>query len=113
MRIPAGNLIGEEGRGLEYLVAQLPQERLLVAIAAAAAAEAALDWTIDYVTQRKAFGMPLATMQNTLFEVAEMATEAKIGRVFVDGAWNAMRPASSTAKPPRWQSSGSRRCKGG
>lgn len=84
VRIPAGNLIGEEGRGLEYLVAQLPQERLLVAIAAAAAAEAALDWTVDYVTQRKAFGMPLATMQNTRFQVAEMATEAKIGRVFLD-----------------------------
>ena len=84
VRIPAGNLIGEEGRGFEYLVAQLPQERLLVAIAGAAAAEAGLDWTVDYVTQRKAFGMPLATMQNTRFQIAEMATEAKIGRVFLD-----------------------------
>ena len=84
VRIPAGNLIGEEGRGFECLVAQLPQERLLVAIAAAAAAEAALDWTVDYVTQREAFGAPLAAMQNTRFQVAEMATEAKIGRVFLD-----------------------------
>jgi alkylation response protein AidB-like acyl-CoA dehydrogenase len=84
VRVPRANLLGAEGRGFEYMMAQLPQERLLVAIAAAAAAEAALDWTAEYVRQRTAFGQPLSSFQNTRFEIADMATEARVGRVFVD-----------------------------
>lgn len=84
VRVPRANLLGAEGRGFEMMVAQLPQERLLVAIAAAAAAEAAVGWTADYVRGRTAFGQPLSAFQNTRFEMADMATEARVGRVFVD-----------------------------
>lgn len=84
VRVPAGNMLGAEGSGFGAMVQQLPQERLLVAIVAIAAAEAAIDWTVDYVSQREAFGEKLSALQNTRFRIAEMATEAKVGRVFVD-----------------------------
>jgi acyl-CoA dehydrogenase len=84
LRVPAGNLLGEEGRGFGYLMGQLPQERLLVAIGAVAAAESAVKWTLDYVQDRKAFGAPLAEKQHVRFALTEAHTEVTIGRVFLD-----------------------------
>jgi alkylation response protein AidB-like acyl-CoA dehydrogenase len=63
---------------------QLPQERLIIAVIAAAAIEAAVDETVKYTKQREAFGKPVFAFQNTKFTLAEMATVAKIARVFID-----------------------------
>jgi acyl-CoA dehydrogenase len=84
VRVPAGNLLGEEGNGFVYLMQELPWERLQIAVIAMASAEAALDWTIQYTTERKAFGQEIAKFQNTRFKLAEMKTEIQVGRVFVD-----------------------------
>jgi len=84
VRVPKVNLLGQAGMGFAYLMQELPQERLTVAIAALSAAEAALQWTLDYTRERKAFGQAIADFQNTRFKLAEMATEIQIGRVFID-----------------------------
>ncbi|MFW5691601.1 MAG: acyl-CoA dehydrogenase family protein, partial [Chloroflexota bacterium] len=82
--VPVENLIGEEGQGFMYLVSQLPQERLVIAAGALAAAEAALDWTTAYCKEREAFGKPIGSFQHNRFRLAEMQTEIQIGRVFID-----------------------------
>ena len=82
--VPAANLLGEEGQGFLQLVANLPQERLSIAAAGVAAARAALGWTLDYVKERKAFGQPIGSFQNTKFVLAEIATEVEIAQTFVD-----------------------------
>jgi acyl-CoA dehydrogenase len=84
VRIPAENLIGEEGQGFRYLMQELPWERLQLAIVAVAASEAALRWTVDYYRERQAFGRSIASFQNTQFKLAELRTETQIARVFVD-----------------------------
>jgi len=82
--VPKANLIGEAGQGFYYLMQQLPQERLIIAVGAIAAAQAALDWTIDYSKEREAFGRPIGKFQNSRFKLAEMKTEITIGQVFID-----------------------------
>ena len=84
VRVPAENLLGEEGQGFIYLMQNLPQERLSIAVASAAGAEKVLEETKRYCTERTAFGRPISKFQNTRFELAEMATEVQIGRVFTD-----------------------------
>src|SRR5512134_1699548 len=84
VRVPASNLLGAEGKGFGYLMQQLPQERLLVAIGAVAAAESAIRWTLDYVRDRKAFGAPLAEKQHVRFSLTEAHTEVTVGRTFLD-----------------------------
>ncbi len=84
VRVPAENLLGEEGMGFIYLMQQLPQERLAIAVQALAGAEAALKETINYCRERTAFGRPIGKFQNTRFKLAEMKTEITIGRTFVD-----------------------------
>ncbi|WP_277960867.1 acyl-CoA dehydrogenase family protein [Pseudomonas sp. RIT-To-2] len=84
VRIPKDNLLGQTGQGFSYLMQELPQERLTVAIGALASAEAAVQWTLDYTRDRKAFGKAVSDFQNTRFKLAEMATEVQIGRVFID-----------------------------
>jgi alkylation response protein AidB-like acyl-CoA dehydrogenase len=84
VRLPAENLIGEEGQGFRYLMQELPWERLQLAIVAVAACEAALRWTADYCRERQAFGRSIASFQNTQFKFAELRTETQIARVFVD-----------------------------
>ena len=84
VRVPADNLIGEEGRGFAQLVDQLPQERLLQAIRCIASVEAALEWTLDYTAERQAFGRSVSDFQNTRFKLAEIKSEATMVRVFVD-----------------------------
>ncbi|PWJ81647.1 acyl-CoA dehydrogenase [Pseudaminobacter salicylatoxidans] len=83
VRVPTSNLLGaEEGQGFVQLMQQLPQERLQIGATAIAMIERALAVTIDYVRERQAFGKPILEFQNTQFKLAELKTEATIGRVF-------------------------------
>jgi alkylation response protein AidB-like acyl-CoA dehydrogenase len=81
---PVENLLGKEGQGFIYLMKNLPQERVSIASIGIAAAEVALDWTIQYCKDRKAFGRPIGKFQNSRFKLAEMKTEVTIARTFVD-----------------------------
>jgi acyl-CoA dehydrogenase len=83
-RIPKANRMGDKGTGFLKLMLKLQQERLVCAIAAVAAAELILEITIQYCKERTAFGRPLSKFQHTQFELVEMATEAKLGRTFLD-----------------------------
>ncbi|MET3288719.1 UNVERIFIED_CONTAM: acyl-CoA dehydrogenase [Brevibacillus sp. OAP136] len=83
-RVPAANLLGEEGKGFYYLMEKLQQERLIVGISAQVAAEEMLRMTIEYVKNRRAFGQAISQFQNTQFAIAELATEIEIGRTFLD-----------------------------
>ncbi len=84
VEVPAENLLGQEGNGFIYLMQELPWERMQIAIGAVAKTEAAIEWTKDYVRERKAFGKPVAGFQNTRFKLAECVTQAQVARVFVD-----------------------------
>ena len=84
VRVPVANLLGEEGQGFVYLMERLPQERLAIAVVAAAACERVLELTTEYVKSRTAFGRPVGSFQNSRFAIAEMATETQIARVYVD-----------------------------
>ena len=97
-RVPAENLLGNEGEGFAYLVSNLPQERLSIAVAAVAAAEAAVGWTVEYVRDRKAFGTPIGSFQNTRFELAEMRTEVDVGQAYVDRCVEALNAGELTAE---------------
>lgn len=83
-RVPVANLLGEEGKGFYYLMAQLQQERMCIGIGSMASCRRALDDTIEYVKERKAFGKSVGQFQNTQFRLAELASEVEIGQVFVD-----------------------------
>ena len=84
VRVPVGNILGEEGRGFPLLAKELAWERLQIAVGAVATSAAALDWTRDYTRNRKAFGTPISDFQNTRFRLAEVKTEVEIAQVFVD-----------------------------
>ncbi len=84
VRVPQTNLLGQENAGFIYLMQELPQERLSVAIVAVAAARACYDATLDYVKERKAFGKPIAALQNTRFKLAEILTELEVTQTYVD-----------------------------
>jgi acyl-CoA dehydrogenase len=84
VRVPAENLLGTEGDGLRYLMARLPRERLSIAVSAVAAAEHALELTLDYVRERHAFGQPVGTFQANRFTLATMSTEIAAARAYVD-----------------------------
>jgi len=83
VRVPAANLLGEAGSGMEYLAFNLAQERLSIGLYGLAAARAALDWTVDYVKERTAFGQPIASFQNTKFVLAEAQTELAVTTPFM------------------------------
>ena len=84
-RVPVSNRLGaDEGLGFIQLMQQLPQERLSIAQAAIVQAERAIEITVAYVAERKAFGQRVLDFQNTRFKLAECKTEALIGRTFVD-----------------------------
>lgn len=85
VKVPVENLLGEEGKGFYYLMEQLQQERLIVAIQVQVAAEEILKQTLDYVKSRQAFGKSISQFQHIQFKLVEMATEIEIGRSFVDG----------------------------
>jgi alkylation response protein AidB-like acyl-CoA dehydrogenase len=82
--VPAENLLGKVGKGFFYLMQNLPQERLSIALMSAVAMESALKWTLDYTHERKAFGQSIASFQNTRFVLAELATEATFVRIAID-----------------------------
>ena len=84
VKVPVENLLGEQGQGFVYLMQNLPQERISIAIMAAAAMEAVLQQTVEYAKERKAFGKPIGSFQNSRFLLAELATEATVVRMMVD-----------------------------
>jgi acyl-CoA dehydrogenase len=84
LRVPASAMLGAEGQGFHLMMRKLAQERLAQAIRSAMVAETVIEWTVEYVAQRKAFGKTIADFQNTQFKLAELKTEATIGRVFTD-----------------------------
>ena len=84
VEVPGENVLGEEGNGFVYLMTNLAQERLGIAVGAVAVADAALHWTLDYTKERKAFGQSISQFQNSKFLLAELATEVQIAQVYVD-----------------------------
>jgi len=84
VRVPKENLLGEEGAGFLYLMTNLSQERLSIAVAAVSACEMVLEDTLSYAKERTAFGKPIGSFQHNRFVIAEMATETHIARVFLD-----------------------------
>jgi acyl-CoA dehydrogenase len=85
VRVPADALLGgQEGQGFFQLMSDLPYERTIIGVSALATMEGAYQATLDYVRDRKAFGKPIAEFQNTKFKLAEIATQIKVGRAFID-----------------------------
>ncbi|XP_065193864.1 long-chain specific acyl-CoA dehydrogenase, mitochondrial-like [Sycon ciliatum] len=84
VRIPASNMLGEENKAFYYMMNELPQERLGVAVGAISAAEAMFEWTREYLKERKAFGGPLSSMQLIRHRMAKLKTDIAVGRAFVD-----------------------------
>ena len=103
--VPAENLLGEEGRGFEYLIARLARERLSVAACAVAAARGGFELTLEYVRDRPAFGGSVADFQATRFALAEMRTDLELATVFIDRAvaeLNAGRLSVEDAAMAKW-----------
>jgi len=99
VRVPVENRLGDqEGQGFFQLVANLPQERLSIAMAGVAAARAALDLTLAYVKERTAFGQPIGSFQHSRFSLAELATEVEIGQTFIDRCVVALNEGTLTAE---------------
>jgi long-chain-acyl-CoA dehydrogenase len=84
VRVPGSNLLGELGRGFFHLVANLPQERLVIALGAIARAERIFAQTCDYARSRTAFGKPIGNFQHSRFTIAEIATELEVARTYLD-----------------------------
>ncbi|MFT4009568.1 MAG: acyl-CoA dehydrogenase family protein [Nocardioidaceae bacterium] len=82
--VPKENLLGPEGSGFISLMKNLPQERLIIAVQAAAACEFIVEMCLDYASTREAFGKPIGKFQHNRFVLAEMATEARVARSFID-----------------------------
>ena len=98
VRVPATNLLGQEGIGFLHLVDNLPQERLSIAMSGVAAARQALEWTLAYAKEREAFGQPIGSFQNSRFWLAEMKTEIDIAQVFIDRCVEALDVGELTAE---------------
>ncbi len=97
VRVPAASLLGREGGGFVHLMERLPRERLSIALLALTSARAALGWTVEYTTQRTAFGQPIAAFQNTQFELASMVTEVDVLEAYLDKAVLALNAGELTA----------------
>jgi alkylation response protein AidB-like acyl-CoA dehydrogenase len=105
VQVPTANLLGEEGTGFLQLVAKLPQERLSISVNAVSQAEVALELTLAYVKDRKAFGQPIGSFQHNRFTMAEMRTELDIARIYVDRqveALNAKELSAEDAAKGKW-----------
>jgi long-chain-acyl-CoA dehydrogenase len=98
VHVPVENLLGEEGEGFRYLVSNLPQERLSIAASAVAAAEAALDWTLEYVRERQAFGQSIGSFQATRFTLAEVRGEVDVARAYIDRCAQALDAGELSAE---------------
>ena len=98
VHVPVGNLLGpKEGQGFVQLVENLPRERLSIAIAAVASVRSVLGMTLAYVTERRAFGKPVGTFQNSRFVLAEIATELDVAQHYVDDCVRALNDGELTA----------------
>lgn len=86
VHVPVENRFGDEGQGFAYLVRNLAQERLSIALAGVASARAALGWTLDYAKERQAFGQSIGSFQHSRFALAEMVTEIELAEVYCDQA---------------------------
>lgn len=84
VRVPATNMLGAEGEGFALMMTKLSQERLAQAVRSATVAETIIEWTLAYTMDRKAFGKTIFDFQNTQFKLAELKTQATLGRVFTD-----------------------------
>jgi alkylation response protein AidB-like acyl-CoA dehydrogenase len=84
VEVPVANLLGDEGRGFYYLMSNLAQERLGIALGAVAVAQAAIRWTLEYTRERRAFGVPISSFQNSKFVLAELHTETQAAQVYID-----------------------------
>ena len=84
VEVPVANLLGEDGKGFYYLMLNLAQERLGMAVGALGVCQAAMDQTLAYTKERKAFGQPVGQFQHNKFLLAELSTEVQIGQVYVD-----------------------------
>ncbi|MEU3461133.1 acyl-CoA dehydrogenase family protein [Streptomyces sp. NPDC006733] len=106
VRVPAANLLGTENEAFAHLTAKLAQERMSIAVAGLAEARAALEETIGYVKERRAFGTTISAFQNTKFVLAEIATEVDVTQSFVDQCVNALNDgtllAADAAKAKWW-----------
>ena len=98
VRVPIANRLGEENVGFRYLMHQLPQERLIIALGAAASMEAMLQETINFTRDRKAFGQAILDFQNTRFKLADAKAQATMFRVFVDDCLRLLLAGELTAE---------------
>ncbi len=96
--VPVENLLGDEGKGFTYLVLNLPQERLSIAVAAVASAQIAFEQTLAYVKERKAFGQAVGSFQNSRFVLAEIATEIDLAQNYVDRGVRLLNAGELTAE---------------
>ncbi|MFF7984277.1 acyl-CoA dehydrogenase family protein [Streptomyces sp. NPDC007901] len=97
VRVPAGNLIGEEGRGFYHMMGNLPTERLAIAVSALASAERAFEVTLEYAKDRTAFGRPIGQFQANRFALADIRARLSAARVYVDGCTMALVRGELTA----------------
>lgn len=105
VRVPAANLLGEEGKGFLHLVDNLPQERLSLSVGSVAHAQTAFDWTLEYIKERQAFGQPIGGFQTVKHAMAEMRTELDIAQNYVDAqisALNAGELSADDAAKAKW-----------
>ena len=86
VRVPITNCLGQEGQGFIYLMSELPQERLSIAVSAQASAQKAFDMTVEYTRDRKAFGKPILDFQNSRFVLADLKTKLQVGWAHLDWA---------------------------
>jgi alkylation response protein AidB-like acyl-CoA dehydrogenase len=98
VRVPVANRLGDEGQGFLYLVTNLPQERLSIAVTGVAAARAAFEATLAYVKERKAFGQPIGSFQHSRFVMAELATQIEVAQSFIDSCVLALNDGELTAE---------------
>jgi alkylation response protein AidB-like acyl-CoA dehydrogenase len=96
-RVPKANLLGDAGKGFEYLSHNLAQERLSIAATGVAVTRAALGWTVDYVRDRTAFGTAIGSFQNTKFVLAEVKTELDVAQAYLDQCVLALNAGTLTA----------------
>jgi alkylation response protein AidB-like acyl-CoA dehydrogenase len=105
VRVPAENLLGEEGRGFVHLMHNLPQERLSLTVGSVAHSQTAFEWTLEYVKERHAFGQPIGSFQTVKHSMAEMRTELDVAQTYVDAqvmALNAGELSAEEAAKAKW-----------
>jgi alkylation response protein AidB-like acyl-CoA dehydrogenase len=97
VRVPASNLLGNLGGGFVHLMERLPRERMSIAVQAGTSVRAAIDWTVTYTKERMAFGKPIASFQNTQFELANAVTEVDVLEAYLDKATLALNAGTLSA----------------